>query len=108
MPIAVILATAIGAEIAATLALRSLDGLHTPFHLAVVVLGYGVSFILLSIVVKHLSVGATYAIWSGAGTAVIAAIGIATLGEPATALRIASIALIIAGVIGLNLGGAAH
>ena len=71
-------------------------------------IGYGVSFVLLALVVKQLSVGTTYAIWSGAGTAVIAAIGILAMGEPATALRLASIALIIAGVVGLNLGGAAH
>ena len=108
MPIGLLLALAIGAEIAATLSLRSVGGLHTPLPLAVVVIGYGVSFVLLALVVKQLSVGTTYAIWSGAGTAVIAAIGIFAMGEPATALRIASIALIIAGVVGLNLGGAAH
>jgi small multidrug resistance pump len=99
---------AIGAEIAATVALRSVGGLHTPLPLAVVIVGYGISFTLLAVVVRQLSVGTTYAIWSGAGTAVIAAIGMLAMGEPATALRIASIALIIAGVIGLNLAGAAH
>ena len=108
MHVGLLLALAIGSEIAATISLRSGEGLHTPVPLAIVVLGYGVSFVLLAIVVKQLSVGTTYAIWSGAGTAVIAAIGILAMGEPATALRIASIALIIAGVIGLNLGGAAH
>ena len=108
MHVGLLLAIAIGSEIAATISLRSVDGLSTPVPLAIVVAGYGISFVLLAIVVKQLSVGTTYAIWSGAGTAVIAAIGIFAMGEPATALRIASIALIIAGVIGLNLGGAAH
>ena len=55
---------------------------------------------------SDISVGTTYAIWAGAGTAAVAVIGMVALGEPATALRIASIALIIVGVIGLNLAGA--
>ena len=108
MHVGLLLALAIASEIAATISLRSVGGLHTPVPLAIVVVGYGISFVLLAIVVKQLAVGTTYAIWSGAGTAVIAAIGILAMGEPASALRIASIALIIAGVIGLNLGGAAH
>ena len=106
--VGLLLAIAIGSEIAATISLRSVEGLSTPVPLAIVIAGYGISFVLLALVVKQLSVGTTYAIWSGAGTAVIAAIGIFAMGEPATALRIASIALIIAGVIGLNLGGAGH
>jgi small multidrug resistance pump len=57
-------------------------------------------------VLKHIAVGTTYAIWAGAGTAAIAIIGIVALGEPATGLKLASIALIIVGVIGLNVSGA--
>jgi small multidrug resistance pump len=71
-----------------------------------VVLGYAASFYLLSQILRELSVGTTYAIWAGAGTAAIAVIGIVLLGEPATVVKLASIALIIAGVIGLNLSGA--
>ena len=73
---------------------------------AIVVVGYATSFYLLSLILRELSVGTTYAIWAGAGTAAIAVIGIVALGEPATAIKLASIALIIAGVIGLNLSGA--
>ena len=102
------LSLAIASEVAATVALRSVSGFSTPIPLAIVVVGYAVSFALLTLVLKQLSVGTTYAIWSGAGTAIVAAIGIFALGEPATAIKLASIALIIAGVIGLNLGGAAH
>jgi len=71
-----------------------------------VVAGYALSFWLLALVLKQISVGTTYAIWAGAGTAAVALIGIVALGEPATAVKIGSIALIIAGVIGLNLSGA--
>ena len=105
MPAGLLLALAIAAEVAATISLRSLDGFSRPLPLVVVIVGYGVSFWLLSLVLKEISVGTTYAIWAGAGTAAVAIIGIAALGEPATALKLASIALIIAGVIGLNLGG---
>jgi small multidrug resistance pump len=107
MPTGVLLTIAIAAEVAATMSLRSVEGLSRPLPLAIVIAGYAVSFSLLSLILKHLSVGTTYAIWAGAGTAAVALIGIVALDEPATAIRIASIALIIAGVIGLNLSGAA-
>ena len=72
---------------------------------AFVVLGYGISFWLLALVLRELSVGTTYAVWSAAGTALIAVVGMFAFGEPATALKVASLALIIIGVVGLNLAG---
>ena len=54
---------------------------------------------------KQLSVGTTYAVWSAAGTALIAVVGVFAFGEPATALKLASLTLIILGVVGLNLAG---
>jgi small multidrug resistance pump len=106
MPPGVLLALAIAAEVAATLSLRASDGFTKLVPGVVVVLGYAASFALLAIVLKHIAVGTTYAIWAGAGTALIAVIGMVALGEPATALKLGSIALIIAGVIGLNVSGA--
>jgi len=106
MPPGILLALAIVAEVAATLSLRASDGFTKLGPSIVVVLGYAASFALLAIVLKHIAVGTTYAIWAGAGTALIAVIGMVALGEPATALKLGSIALIIAGVIGLNAAGA--
>ena len=106
MPVGVLLTIAIAAEVLATISLRYSDGFSKPLPSAIVVLGYATSFWLLSQILKELSVGTTYAIWAGAGTAAIAVIGIIALGEPATAMKLGSIALIIAGVIGLNLSGA--
>jgi small multidrug resistance pump len=106
MPASVLLAIAITAEVAATVSLRSVEGLSRPLPLAIVIAGYAVSFWLLSLILKELSVGTTYAIWAGVGTAAVALIGMVALGEPATAIKIGSIALIVAGVIGLNLSGA--
>ena len=106
MPVGALLTIAIAAEVAATVSLRYSDGFSKLLPSAIVVLGYTTSFYLLSVILKQLSVGTTYAIWAGAGTAAVAVIGIVALGEPATAIKLASIALIIAGVVGLNLSGA--
>ena len=109
MPAGILLAIAISSEVAATIALRSTDGFSRPIPSLIVVAGYALSFWMLSLVLRDISVGTTYAIWAGAGTAAIAVIGIVALGEPATALKLASVALIIVGVIGLNAaGGGAH
>ena len=106
MPVGVLLALAIAVEVAATISLRASDGFTKLLPSVIVVIGYATSFYLLSLILRDLSVGTTYAIWAGAGTAAIAVIGIVVLGEPATALKIVSIVLIVAGVIGLNLAGA--
>jgi multidrug transporter EmrE-like cation transporter len=105
MPVALLLSLAIVTEVAATVALRFTDGFTRLVPSAVVVAGYGVSFWLLALVLRQLSIGTTYAVWSAAGTALIAAIGVLAFGEPATALKVASLGLIILGVVGLNLAG---
>lgn len=63
----------------------------------------GVSFYLLSIALRTLPTGTGYAVWVGIGAVGTAIFGLLFLGEPANALRIASIALIVLGVIGLRL-----
>jgi small multidrug resistance pump len=105
MPVALLLSFAIVTEVVGTVALRYSDGFTKFAPSAIVVLGYGASFWLLALVLKQLSVGTTYAVWSAAGTALIATFGIFALGEPATALKLGSLALIIIGVVGLNLAG---
>jgi small multidrug resistance pump len=99
---ALLLSLAISSEVAATLALKASDGLSRPLPAVIVVVGYAVSFWLLALVLKHLSVGTTYAVWSAVGTAAIALIGIVAYGEAANVLKIASLALIVVGVVGLN------
>ena len=100
------LTAAISSEVVATLALKHSDGFTQLLPSVIVVAGYAVSFWLLALVLKHLSVGTTYAIWSAVGTAAIALVGIAAYGEGASPLKLASLALIILGVIGLNAAGA--
>jgi small multidrug resistance pump len=72
----------------------------------VTVLGYVIAFVLLAQCLKTVQVGTAYAIWAGAGTAVIAAIGMVFLGEALSFTKVAGILLIIGGVVVLNLGGA--
>ena len=105
MPVAVLLSFAIVSEVAATVALRYSDGFTRPGPMVVVVVGYGISFWLLALVLREMSIGATYAVWSAVGTALIALIGVFAFGEPATALKLASLGLIIIGVVGLNMAG---
>jgi quaternary ammonium compound-resistance protein SugE len=62
-----------------------------------------VSLALLGLALKTLPVGTGYAVWTGIGTVGTAILGIVLLGEPATALRLACIGLILAGIVGLKL-----
>lgn len=63
------------------------------------------SFGLLTIGLKRLEVGSAYAVWTGLGAAGTAIVGMLALGESVSAIKLASIALILLGVIGLNLSG---
>jgi small multidrug resistance pump len=105
MPAGILLSLAILSEVVATVFLRYTDGFTKLAPSAVVVVGYGLSFWLLALILKDLEIGFVYAVWSGAGTALIAAVGMVAFGESATALKFVSIALIIVGVVGLNAGG---
>jgi len=64
-----------------------------------------VSFGLLTIALRHLEVGAAYAVWTGIGAAGTAIAGMAFLGDAVSTLKLVSIGLVLAGVIGLNLSG---
>jgi len=102
---ALLLTIAILAEVAGTVALKYTDGFTNLGPSALVVAGYGLSFWMLALVLRDLPIGLTYAVWAAVGTALIAAIGIVAFGEPATTLKLLSLGLIIAGVVGLNVAG---
>ncbi len=61
------------------------------------------SILLLGMALKTLPIGTAYAVWTGIGAVGTALLGIFLLGEPASALRLASIGLIVAGIVGLKL-----
>ena len=63
---------------------------------------------LLTLVVKQIPVSVTYAIWAGLGTAAIAVVGVVFLGESWNVVKVTAIALIVVGVVALNLQGGGH
>jgi len=67
------------------------------------VLAMIVSLWLLGIAMKSLPVGTAYSVWVGVGAVGTVVLGIVLLDEPANALRLASVALIVAGIVGLKL-----
>ena len=99
------LTLAIVTEVVGTVAFRYIHGFTRPLPSAVVVVGYALSFYFFSLSLRGLSLGVTYAVWAGAGTAAIAVTGMTALGEPISTLKLASLVLIIGGVIGLNAAG---
>uniref|UniRef100_A0AAU3GZV4 Multidrug efflux SMR transporter n=1 Tax=Streptomyces sp. NBC_01401 TaxID=2903854 RepID=A0AAU3GZV4_9ACTN len=101
-----LLAAAIAAEVAGTTAMKYSEGFTRLWPSLVTVVGYVLAFALLAQTLKTLSIGTAYAIWAGTGTAAVAAIGIIWMGETAGLAKLAGIALVIAGVVVLNLGGA--
>jgi small multidrug resistance pump len=102
----VFLLLAIAAEVVATSLLKSTEGFTRLWPTAAVLAGYVVSFVFLSQAVKSIPVGVAYAMWSGLGTAAIVSIGVVFLGEGVSLTKIAGVALVIGGVVLLNVGGA--
>lgn len=102
----VTLVGAILAEVLGTTAMKYSDGFSKLWPSLITGFSYAVAFALLAQTLKTMSVGTTYAIWSGVGTAAIAVIGIVFIGEAVTAPKIMGILLVIFGVILLNVGGA--
>lgn len=100
------LLAAIAAEVIGTSLLKATDGFTRLWPTVGSLAGYALSFVLLSQAVKGVPVGVAYAMWSALGTAAIVAIGAVFLGEPITVTKVVGVALIIAGVVTLNLGGA--
>ncbi len=99
----ILLAIAIVAEVIATSALKASDGLSRLAPSLVVLGGYSIAFSALSMCLKAgLSVGVAYAIWSGVGIILIAAIGAVVYGERVDAPAVVGFGLIVAGVVVLN------
>jgi small multidrug resistance pump len=103
-----LLLSAIGIEVGATASLPRTRGFHDPAWSVGVVAGYALSIWLLALVVKTMPVSIAYAVWSGVGTASVAVIGYLWLGESMNWMKALSLALIVVGVVGLNIGGGAH
>jgi small multidrug resistance pump len=97
------LAIAIVAEVVATSALKASEGFSQFLPSIIVVVGYGVAFYFLSLTLRTLPVGIAYAIWSGVGIVLVSAAGWAVYGQKIDLWGIIGLALIVAGVLILNL-----
>jgi multidrug transporter EmrE-like cation transporter len=98
------LGLAIVSEVIATSALKASDGMSRLGPAAIVVVGYAIAFYLLALCLKSLPVGFVYAIWAGLGIIGVALIGAALFGESFTSVKVAGIAMIIAGVALVKFG----
>ena len=104
----VLLVVAIFLEVAGTTSMKLSSGFTRPGPSGLLFVFYAASFTALTLALKKIDVSVAYAVWSGIGTALIAAIGVVWFRETVTAIKVISLLLIVAGVVGLNLSGAKH
>lgn len=97
------LGIAIVAEVIATSALKASEGFTRSGPSLIVAIGYGISFYFLSLVLKTVPMGVAYAIWSGVGIVLIAAIGWLLMKQPLDTPALLGISLIVAGVAVIQL-----
>jgi small multidrug resistance pump len=97
------LALAIAFEISGTTCVKLSDGFARLLPSLFILPAYAVSLAFLTVAVRTIPIGVAYAIWSGAGTAIIAGIGFLVFREPLTAIKLLFIAVIVVGVVGLHI-----
>lgn len=99
----VYLLLAIGAEVIGTLSLKASEGLSKMPFVGLTVVGYTVSFYFLAIVLRSFPVGLAYAVWSGAGVAVVTIAGALLFGDRIDTAGFVGISMIVCGVLVINL-----
>jgi len=99
----ILLVVAIILEVSGTISMKLSDGFTKPGPVVAMLTFYALGLSLLALTLKTIDISIAYAIWSGLGTALIAAVGILWFKEPASFVKFISIGLIILGVIGLNI-----
>jgi quaternary ammonium compound-resistance protein SugE len=90
-------------EVGWAIGLKYTEGFTRPWPTAWTVLAMVISLWLLGIAMRSLPVGTAYSVWVGVGAVGTVILGIVLLGEPVSAARIISVALIVAGIVGLKL-----
>jgi small multidrug resistance pump len=102
------LAAAIASEVTATLSLKASTGFTRLGPSLVVVVGYVGAFYALSrAMVLGMAVGTAYAVWAGVGVAAVATLGVLIYGERLSWAQVLGIALVIGGVLAIQLGAPA-
>ncbi|WP_131737870.1 DMT family transporter [Actinomadura roseirufa] len=95
-------------EVAMALCLKGSKGFSEPLPSVGFLVFAVTSFGLLNFALKSLDVGTAYAVWVGIGAVGTAALGMIVMGDQVSAFKIGALALIVAGVVGLNLAGGGH
>jgi small multidrug resistance pump len=99
---------AIVAEVTGTTCVKLSQGFTRLVPSVLIFVFYGLSLGFLALALKKVDLSLAYAVWSGLGIAFIASVGILYFREPVTIMKMVSLALIVAGVVGLNVVGEAH
>lgn len=94
---------AITFEVCGTTCMKLSEGFSKLLPSVLIFVFYAISFFFFTLALKGIDVSIAYAIWAGLGTALITVVGIFWFREPATALKMISLIVVIAGVIGLHL-----
>ena len=90
-------------EVGWAIGLKYTEGFTRPWPSVLTLAAMAASVLLLGIAMKSLPVGTAYAVWVGVGAVGMAILGIVLFAEPATAGRLVSLGLIVAGIVGLKL-----
>lgn len=98
-----LLGFAVVLEVAGTTCMKLSEGLTHLWPSLGIVVFYLASFTCVTIALKHIDVSVAYAVWAGLGVVLITLVGVFFFGESMTLWRAASIALVLLGVIGLNI-----
>jgi small multidrug resistance pump len=101
----ILLFAAILLEVAGITSMKLSGGFTEPIPSVAVPVFYVLSAAAVVLALKRLDLSVTYAVWSGVGTALAAMIGIAYFREPVTFMKLASLTLVVLGVVGLSLAG---
>ena len=89
-------------EVAWAIGLKYTDGFTRPWPSILTVIAMAASFLLLSLALRVIPIGTAYAVWTGIGAVGVAILGIVLFNEPRDLLRLAFIALIVIGIVGLK------
>ncbi|MCY0108144.1 multidrug efflux SMR transporter [Pseudomonas monsensis] len=99
----VYLTIAICAEVIATVSMKAVKGISTPLPLILVIVGYGIAFWMLTLVVRSVPVGVAYAVWAGMGIVLVSIAALFIYGQKLDVPAMLGMALIVLGVVVIQL-----